>query len=87
MKNDIIKNEISEDRRNYDRLQKILIDLFDEKLKPIVKTQEEHHIALYANDGRGGLVKDVNDIKAATLIFKWIIGFIMAVLGLNLFKK
>lgn len=53
-----------------DRLEKIL----DKKLAPLTCRVEKHNNALYGkDDGRTGIVKDINDMCTTVAVFKWLI--------------
>lgn len=76
--------------RDYKQLKEVL----DAKLKPILEVLNKHELALHGEDTRGGITKDVNDVKSAFLTLKFLFATITtffagitALFGLLYWKK
>jgi len=73
----------SQERRDYEFLK----ELIREELKPVNDLLAKHDKILNGEDCRGGLIKDVNDVKASASMMKWVIGTLIGILGFDFLRK
>lgn len=67
LKNQVIRSNDLDSIRETNRLVESLNQTIEEKLVPLI---EKHDISLYALDGRGGIVKEVDDVKNLSVVNK-----------------
>jgi len=70
-----MEKPVAMDKKNrLDLLENHIIQHIDDKVSPLVQDIRGMRRTLYGEDGAGGVVGDVRDMKTSVRIFKWIAG-------------